>query len=83
MLQVEIYTPEKTVFKGEARGVQLPGISGKFEVLTGHAPLISALEEGEVRVNTGSANPTNYTIESGFVEVLENHVSILAEGLLE
>ncbi len=83
MLKVEIYTPEKTVFKGEATAVQMPGVSGRFEVLTGHAPLISALEQGAVRITTGSDDSKSYHIESGFAEVLENHVSILIEGIVE
>lgn len=81
MLTVEIYTPEKTVFKGEASGVQMPGIAGLFEVLTGHAPLISALEKGTVRLAGSNSDQATYNIESGFVEVLNNHVSILVESV--
>ncbi len=81
MLQVEIYTPVKTVFKGEATAVQMPGISGLFEVLQGHAPLISALSNGNVRVTDANGTATNYSIDSGFVEVLNNHISILVESV--
>ncbi len=83
MLQVEIYTPEKTVYKGNASGVQMPGINGKFEVLTGHAPLITALAEGAIRINREDDNSQSFEIESGFAEVLEDHISILVEGLLD
>ncbi len=79
MLQVEIYTPEKTVFKGEAKAVQMPGTSGLFEVLNGHAPLISALQAGSVRVTDADGKESHYKIQSGFVEVLNNHIAILVE----
>lgn len=81
MLHVEIYTPEKTVYKGDAHAVQLPGIDGLFEVLTGHAPMISALSKGNVRITDGKDNANKYNIKGGFVEVLNNHVSILVEGV--
>ena len=50
-MQVEIITPEVEVFKGEAEAVQFPGLDGSFQVLSGHAPIISALVEGELKVN--------------------------------
>lgn len=81
MLNVEIYTPEKTVFKGEAQSVQMPGTSGLFEVLRGHAPLISALAHGTVKVTVAKDKQDTYSIENGFVEVLNNNVSILVEGV--
>lgn len=80
MLHVEIYTPEKTVYKGNAQAVQLPGESGLFEILSDHAPLISALSSGHIRL-TDADEHTHYKIDGGFVEVLKNHVSILIEGL--
>lgn len=50
-MHLEIITPEKQIFKGEADAVQFPGMDGSFQVLNGHAPIISALAEGEVKVN--------------------------------
>lgn len=47
---VEIITPEVNVFSGEAVAVQLPGLDGSFQILNGHAPIISALQSGTVRV---------------------------------
>ena len=81
MLHVEIYTPEKTVFKGEAQSVQMPGNDGLFEVLSGHAPLISSLSKGNVRIKDDAENNSHYGIDGGFVEVLNDHVSILVEGV--
>lgn len=50
-MQVEIITPEMEIFKGEAEAVQFPGLDGSFQVLSGHAPVISALAEGNLKVN--------------------------------
>ena len=61
-MQLEIITPEKEVFKGEAEAVQFPGLDGSFQVLNGHAPVISALTSGDVKIdlvetyNTEEAN---------------------------
>lgn len=50
-MQVEIITPEMQIFKGEAEAVQFPGLDGSFQVLSGHAPIISALVAGDLKVN--------------------------------
>ena len=54
-MQLEIITPESEGFKGEAEAVQFPGLEGSFQVLKGHAPVISALAEGDVKVNLTAA----------------------------
>lgn len=54
-MQLEIITPETEIFKGEAEAVQFPGLDGSFQVLNGHAPIISALAKGEVKVNLSGA----------------------------
>jgi F-type H+-transporting ATPase subunit epsilon len=48
---LEIITPESQIFKGEVEAVQLPGLDGSFQVLKGHAPIISALSQGDVKVD--------------------------------
>ena len=53
---LEIITPEKKVFQGEVNSVQLPGTNGKFEVLNNHAPIISTLIKGHVRVIDNNNN---------------------------
>ncbi len=59
----------------------MPGISGSFEVLDKHAPLVSALKAGRVKVLKDKQNHvTSYDIQSGFVEVLNNKVTVLVEG---
>ena len=80
-MNLEILTPEKKVYSGEVYGVQMPGISGSFEVLEKHAPLVSALKAGRLKVlKDNSKNFAHFDIQSGFVEVLNNKVTVLVEG---
>jgi len=78
---LEILTPEKMVYTGEVYGVQLPGIGGSFEVLEKHAPMVSALKSGNMKVLTSKTTFSNFSIQGGFVEVLNNKVTVLAEGV--
>lgn len=83
-MKIEILTPEKKLFSGDAYGIQLPGISGSFEVLEKHAPMVSALGTGVVKILLDKAGKTSsYAINSGFVEVLDNKVAVLVEGASE
>lgn len=66
---LEILTPEKKIFEGEVNGVNLPGVSGGFELLNSHAPIISALTKGTVKVNAKDG-VKSFSINSGFVECL-------------
>ena len=77
---LEILTPEKKIFSGEVYGVQLPGIDGLFEVLNKHAPLVSALGKGNLKVLKDKSAFENYSIQSGFVEVINNKATVLVEG---
>lgn len=80
-MNLEILTPEKKLFSDEVYGVQLPGITGLFEVLDKHAPLVSALKSGKLKILKDKNNNTaQYEIQGGFVEVLNNKVTILVEG---
>jgi len=80
-MQVEIVTPDKKVYEGEADGVQLPGSLGSFEVLKNHAPIISSLNKGKVRVRSGK-DTQFFEISGGIVEVLHNNVIVLAESVI-
>jgi F-type H+-transporting ATPase subunit epsilon len=81
-MTVEILTPEKKLYTGEARAVQLPGVEGSFQVLDRHAALISALKEGTIKVDDAKGSQ-KFPIKSGFVEVLNNKVTVLLEGVLQ
>jgi F-type H+-transporting ATPase subunit epsilon len=81
-MNLEILTPEKKLYSGEVYGVQMPGVSGSFEVLEKHAPLVSALKAGRVKVlkDKQQSHVVFFDIKGGFVEVLNNRVTLLAEG---
>jgi F-type H+-transporting ATPase subunit epsilon len=79
-MQVELITPDRKAFEGEAFSVVLPGISGYFEILNSHAPLVGALGAGNVRIKT-QTEELSFGISSGVVEVLNNKVSLLADSL--
>lgn len=82
-MNLEILTPESKIFSGDVYGVQLPGISGSFELLDKHAPMVSALKEGKLKILKDKNASSSYSIQSGFVEVLNNKVTVLVEGAKE
>ena len=82
-MTLEILTPDKKIFSGEVYGVQLPGIGGMFEVLDKHAPIVSALKAGKLKILKDKNASTQYNIQGGFVEVLNNTASVLVEGAKE
>ena len=79
-LRVRLVTPERTLFEHTVTAVLLPAKNGYFEVLYGHAPLLSEIGAGEVRLHGGEAGDQRYTVARGFVEVLPERVTILAES---
>jgi F-type H+-transporting ATPase subunit epsilon len=81
-MYLEIITPDKKVFAGEVEAAQFPGTNGSFEVLNSHAPLISTLESGRIRITT-TQGQTFYTVDGGVVEVLNNKIIVLAESATE
>lgn len=76
---VEIITPDKKLFSGEARIVQLPGTDGSFELLENHAAIISNLAEGNVRLVFEDKHEELFAITGGVVESANNKVIVLAE----
>lgn len=79
-MKINIITPDNTVYTGEnIHLVQLPGIDGSFEVMNNHAPLISVLKRGAVKVVIKGQEPLFFNINGGVIEVLNNEVMILAE----
>jgi F-type H+-transporting ATPase subunit epsilon len=78
-LLVEIVSPDGAVVRGEAMRFRAPGVEGAFEVLRGHAPLLAAVGVGPVVVTTAEGQVVTFATSGGFVEVLEDHVVMLAE----
>ncbi len=80
-MNLTILTPDKEVFSGAIKSVKVPGVSGQFEILKGHAAIVSSLGEGEVRVIDASGSTATYGIARGFIEVYNDEVSLLVRGL--
>jgi F-type H+-transporting ATPase subunit epsilon len=81
-MYLEIITPDKKVFAGEVDAAQFPGTNGSFEVLNQHAPLISTMESGRIRITTKQGQEF-FTVDGGVVEVLNNKIIVLAESVIE
>jgi F-type H+-transporting ATPase subunit epsilon len=77
-MNVEIITPDKQLFQGEASSVTVPGSDGLLGILDHHAPLISSLKKGTVKL-TSAGTQKEFEVNGGVVEVLNNKVMILAE----
>lgn len=76
-MYLEIITPDKKLFSGEVTSVSLPGKEGRFQILNRHAPIISTLQKGEIKVKSNK-EVLNFSVNSGVVEVLNNKIIILA-----
>ena len=81
-LQIEIVTPELSVYKGPITAVMLPGSDGRFQVLPNHAPIISTLGKGTLRLDLEDGEQKAFEVEGGVVEVMKNKVIVLLEKVL-
>lgn len=77
---VEVITPSNAAYKGEAVSVTVPGTNGNFQVLYNHAPIISSLEIGIVKIKVTENDEKMFSVSGGTVEVLNNKILILAES---
>ena len=79
LLAVRLVTPDRVLLGATAESVELPSMSGYMEALYGAAPLLAELGAGEVRLHGGSSGDQKFFVAWGFVEVLPQRVTILAE----
>lgn len=79
LLAVRLVTPDRVLLDATAEAVELPSMSGYLEALYGHAPLLAELGAGEVRLHGGTSGNQKFFVAWGFVEVLPERVTILAE----
>lgn len=77
-MQLDIVTPDEQVYSGEVKLVKLPGVDGSFEILKNHAPLISTLEKGKIKIIEENDEIKFFEINDGVVEVQSNKVIVLA-----
>nr|WP_321377756.1 ATP synthase F1 subunit epsilon [uncultured Bacteroides sp.] len=78
-MKLEILSPEQTLYKGDVDVVTLPGTLGRFTILQDHAPMISSLKEGIIRIKPYEGEEVELSIKGGFVEVKRNQVSVCVE----
>ncbi len=80
LLDIEIVTPQKVIFAGKASSVSVPGSLSAFQVLYNHAPIVSSLDAGIVKIVDSDSNKRYFAIKEGFTEVRNNKVSILVDS---
>jgi len=78
-MQLSVVTPEKELFNGEISLIQLPGIDGSFEILKNHAPIISSLSQGQIKVTDKEKKDHFFDIAGGVIECSQNKVIVLVE----
>ncbi|MBX2928631.1 MAG: F0F1 ATP synthase subunit epsilon [Saprospiraceae bacterium] len=101
-MKISMLTPEREIFNGEVASVKVPGSKGEFQVLKNHAPIVSSLEPGVIKIVTAqgeysyfdeesgqiktaqdAGKALQFKISGGFVEVLNNQISLLVQGVKE
>lgn len=80
---LEIVTPDEKVFEGEVVSATFPGSSGSFQILNGHAPLVSTLGKGDIKYLQEKQKEVNIQVDGGVVEVLHGKVNVLVEKIVE
>lgn len=78
MLSVSVISPEATLYTGEAESVVAPAFDGEVGILTGHAPMITALGSGTLRVEN-AGNVERFDVDGGFLQVVDNQVRVVTE----
>ena len=82
-MNITVLTPDREVFKGAIKSVKVPGIGGEFQVFANHAPVVSGLKKGNVTIDRSEGGKMTFSIQKGFIEVLNNEVSLLVQGVKE
>ena len=79
-MYLEIITPDKKVFEGEVKLVQVPGSKGSFEILKNHAPIISTLEKGTIKIQDEHGKEHFFEVDGGVIENKANKIIVLVES---
>ncbi|MDX8337613.1 ATP synthase F1 subunit epsilon [Draconibacterium sp. IB214405] len=80
-MHLEIITPDKKVFEGDVSLIQLPGSKGGFEILKNHAPIISTIEKGVLRIKEANGNEQQFEVDGGVIENKANKIIVLVESV--
>ena len=82
-MNLTVLSPEKEIFTGAVKSVQVPGTDGGFQLLDGHAAIVSSLKAGTINVVKSDGSKLTLEVTGGFVECLNNEVSLLVAGIKE
>jgi F-type H+-transporting ATPase subunit epsilon len=77
---LEIIAPDHQLYSGEVDLVQVPGSKGSFEILKNHAPIISTLDQGRIKIVDRKGATTYFEVDGGVIEAKNNQIIVLAEG---
>lgn len=80
-MYLEIITPDKIIFEGEVKLVKLPGSKGIFEILKNHAPIISTLDSGVIKILDENNREQRFDVDGGVVENKSNKIIVLVESV--
>ena len=78
VLKVSVISPEAALYEGDATSVVAPAFDGEVGILTGHAPMMTLLGKGELRIE-GGAGTKSFAVEGGFLQVVNNQVRVVTE----
>lgn len=78
-MNVKITTPDTVLYEGQAKLIHLPGVGGSFQILENHAPIVSALMQGELRITTDADETKTFGIRGGVVKCQQNEALILVQ----
>jgi F-type H+-transporting ATPase subunit epsilon len=76
VLNVSVISPEATLFEGEAPSITAPAFDGEIGILTGHAPMVTVLGTGTLKVGNGPS----FTVSGGFLQIVDNQVRVVTES---
>ncbi len=82
-MNLTVLTPDRQLFDGEVESSTFPGSKGSFQILKGHAAIISALDEGMLKYKTISGEESSYKVSGGVVEASNDKITVLVEKVIE
>ena len=80
-MNISVLTPDREIFEGTITSVTVPGTNGMFQILENHAAIVSSLGSGKVEITKADGQAMTFTISKGFIEVNNNNVSLLVQGV--
>ena len=79
-LQLDIITPQQTLYSGNVTSFTATGVEGSFQILFNHTPFLSALATGPMKFLSEDDQINKYAVTGGFAHVLENKITVLVES---